>query len=110
YELRRQYYAHLLELDLKSFGANERGDLMSRCTNDINAVTQGMKQVFGKALLEPLKMIACLAVAAYISWQLLLITLIVVPLAFYLIHLPARALRTAHRRALEELSSVLETL
>lgn len=110
YQLRKEYYAHLLELDLKSFGASERGDLMSRCTNDINAVTQGMRTVFGKALLEPLKMIACLAVAAWISWQLLLLTLIIVPIAFYLIHLLAKALRRAHRRALEELSAVLETL
>jgi ATP-binding cassette, subfamily B, bacterial MsbA len=110
YQLRKQYYGHLLELDLRSFASSERGDLMSRCTNDINAVSQGMRAVFGKALLEPFKMVACLMVAAWISWQLLLLTLIVVPLSFYMIHLLAKALRSAHRRALEELSTVLENL
>lgn len=110
YELRRQYYDQMLRLDMKNFGVNERGDLMSRCTIDVNWVTNGMRTVFGKTMLEPFKMIACLIVAAMVSWRLLLLTMVLVPLAILVVHVLAKALRRAHRRALEELSTILETL
>ena len=59
--------------------------MMSRMTGDVGAVSRGVSTLFGRALREPLKMVACLVGAAIVSWRLLLLSLIVVPVTAYLI-------------------------
>ena len=55
-------------------------------------------------------MLACFAVAASVSWRLLLLTLVIAPIAGLTIHLLAKAIKRAHRRAMQELSAIFETL
>ncbi|NOY30555.1 MAG: ABC transporter ATP-binding protein [Planctomycetes bacterium] len=110
FELRKEFYRRTLRLDLETFRKTSPGDLMNRFTTDVGCIAQGTRTVFGMAIREPLKMIACLAGAAWISWQLLLMTIVIAPLGAYTIHWLAKALKRANRRALEELSSVYEHL
>jgi ATP-binding cassette subfamily B protein/subfamily B ATP-binding cassette protein MsbA len=100
----------MLRLEMKTFSETGRGDLMNRCTTDLNWVSGGIYTLCGHAVLEPLKMIVCFGIAAYISWRLLFLTMIIAPIAGYSIHWLARALKRTHRRALEELSAIYETL
>jgi ATP-binding cassette subfamily B protein/subfamily B ATP-binding cassette protein MsbA len=65
---------------------------MSRFTNDTEALTMGLKMLIGKTVREPLKMIACLGGAAFISWRLLLLCLIVTPIAGLIIGILSKAL------------------
>jgi ATP-binding cassette subfamily B protein/subfamily B ATP-binding cassette protein MsbA len=109
-DLRNEFYRRVLKLDMADFSDNGRGDLMTRCTSDLDAVQQGVQSVFGEALREPLKMIACFIGAAFISWQLLLLTIVTVPIAGFAISWLSKALKRANRRAMEELSSIYETL
>ena len=104
------FYRQVLRLDMANFTEAGRGDLMNRCTSDLNSVGQGVQRLFGQALLEPLKVIVCLAIAAWVSWQLLLLTIIIAPLAGYAIHWLGKALKRTHRKAMQELSSIYETL
>ena len=62
------------------------------------------------AILEPMKLTACLIGAALVSWQLLLLTVLAAPLAGYAVHMLAKSLKRANRRALKELSSLYEHL
>lgn len=110
HEMRNRFYRQMLRLDLADFSDQGRGDLMNRCTTDINSMSNGVTQLFGDAVREPLKMIACLVGAALISWRLLLLTIIVAPMAALSIRYLAKALKRANRRAMEELSSIFETL
>ena len=109
-ELRKQFYRRTLRLDLGTFGQTNPGDLMNRFTGDVSQVAAGVQVIFGMAVREPLKMIVCLAGAAWISWQLLLITVIFAPLAAYAVGWLAKALKRANRRALEELSILYDRL
>jgi ATP-binding cassette subfamily B protein/subfamily B ATP-binding cassette protein MsbA len=109
-EMRRDFYGHVLRLDMANFTEAGRGDLMNRCTSDLNAVNQGVQRLFGQALVEPLKVIVCFGIAAWVSWQLLLLTILTVPLAGYSIHWLGKALKRTHRRAMQELSQIYETL
>lgn len=109
-QLRKQFYNHLLRLDMSAYSHQGRGDLMNRCTTDLNFMSLGVQTLFGMAVREPLKMVACFCGAAYVSWRLLLLTVIVVPPAAYLIRVLAKSLKRANRRAMEELSGIYETL
>jgi ATP-binding cassette, subfamily B, bacterial MsbA len=110
YDLRMEFYRQVLRLDIASFTETGRGDLMNRCTSDLGVVTQGVQRLFGQALLEPLKMVVCFSVAVWISWQLLLLTIFIAPLAWYCIHWLGKALKRTHRRAMQELSTIFESL
>jgi len=100
--LRRECYRQTLDMDLAGFEQGRTGDLMSRFTCDINAISTALRSLFGVSLLEPLKMLSCLAGAAFISWRLLLFSLLVTPLPFILMYRLARSIKRANRRVLEE--------
>jgi ATP-binding cassette subfamily B protein/subfamily B ATP-binding cassette protein MsbA len=108
--LRRDFYGQVLRLDMANFTEAGRGDLMNRCTSDLGSVNSGVQRLFGQALVEPLKVIVCFGIAAWVSWQLLLLTILTVPVAGYSIHWLGKALKRTHRRAMQEMSQIYETL
>ncbi len=110
FELRKDFYRRTLGLDMGTFSKSSTGDMMNRFTTDIGAIAFGTNILFGMAILEPMKMIACLIGAAFISWQLLLLTALFAPLAAFTIHWLAKSLKRANRKALQELSSLYERL
>lgn len=109
-ELRNQFFRHTLQMELGAFGDGRTSDLMSRFTNDINAINAGLLVLFGKSLREPLKMAVCIAGAAMISWQLLVLSLVITPLAFAAMYVLAKSIKRANRRAMEEMSQVYTRL
>ena len=109
-ELRNQFFRHTLQMELGAFGDGRTSDLMSRFTNDINAINAGLLVLFGKSLREPLKMGVCIAGAALISWQLLVVSLVITPLAFAAMYVLAKSIKRANRRAMEEMSQVYTRL
>ena len=108
--LRKEFYRRTLRMNLTSFGEDRTANLLSRFTNDMNNVNQGIASLLGKAVREPLKMIVCLVGAALICWRLLLISLLVLPVALYLIARLAMAIKQANRRAMEEMSQLYGVL
>jgi ATP-binding cassette, subfamily B, bacterial MsbA len=110
FELRKEFYRKMIRLDLATFRENTPGDLMNRFIGDCGVAASGATNVFGMALREPMKMIVCLAGAAWVSWQLLLLTMISAPLAGYAISWLAKSLKRANRKAIEEMSFVYDRL
>jgi ATP-binding cassette subfamily B protein/subfamily B ATP-binding cassette protein MsbA len=110
YDLRKEFYNQVLRLDMANFTEAGRGDLMNRCTSDLNSINNGVQRLFGQALMEPLKVIVCFGIAAWVSWQLLLLTIIIAPVAGYSVHWLGKALKRTHRKAMQELSTIYETL
>ena len=110
YDLRKQFFRQTLRLDLASFGESSNSDLLSHFTYDLNGVVLGLNTLFGKALREPLKMAACLVLACFISWRLLLFSLILAPPAVYLMQRLAKSIKRANLRAMEEMSQLYNKL
>jgi len=87
YDLRVQLFGHLQSLSLSFFDRNPVGRLMTRITNDIDAltdmVTQGVVSIFGDFLM----LIGIAVVLLFLDWRLALITYatlpIIVALTFY---------------------------
>ena len=110
FDLRKKFYRRTLRLELATFNESGTSDLISRFTYDLDNVGQGVQTVFGRAIREPLKMLACLFGAAWICWQLLVLSMLIAPLAGYLIARLARTLKKANRRAMEQMSSLYNVL
>jgi ATP-binding cassette subfamily B protein/subfamily B ATP-binding cassette protein MsbA len=110
FDLRKQFFRRTLRMDMASFGESGTADLLARFTNDLEGVTSGISTLFGRAIREPLKMVACLLGAAWICWRLLVLSLIVAPIAAYLVSRLAKTLKRANRRAMEEVSAIYNIL
>lgn len=68
-------------LPLSYFDTRERGDLLSRTTNDVDNVQQAMQQAFASVIYSLLTLIGIVFMMFWLSWQLALIALVSVPVA-----------------------------
>lgn len=110
FDLRKQFFRRTLRMDLSTFTNEGSADLMSRFTHDMESLGDGLSAMFGKLVREPIKGAACLVGAALVSWQLLLLTLLVVPIAAIAIRWLAKTLKRANRRAMEGMAQLYSTL
>src|SRR5262245_44671307 len=109
-DLRKDLFRRMLKMHPAAFDADGTGELMARFTYDMESIYNGLHALFGKAVREPLKMLACLTCAAWLCWRLLVISLILAPLAGFFINRLAKGLKRANRRAMEEMSGIYSLL
>lgn len=103
-DLRMQMFRRTLDMEFAAFVQNRSTDLMSRIGGDTHLVAGAISGLFGKTTREPLKMIVCLIGAAYISWRLLLLSLLISPLAIFLLYRLGKLIKLASRKSMEESS------
>ncbi|HET8926535.1 MAG TPA: ABC transporter ATP-binding protein, partial [Microbacterium sp.] len=80
WRLREDVEAKINRLPLAYFDRVQRGELISRVTNDIDNITQMMQQSLSGALTSVLTVIGVLIMMFSISWQLALVALVALPL------------------------------
>jgi ATP-binding cassette subfamily B protein len=80
WRMREQVEAKVHRLPLSYFDRVQRGELISRVTNDIDNITQMMQQSLSQALTSVLTVIGVLIMMLSISWQLTLVVLVSFPL------------------------------
>jgi len=80
WRLREQVEAKINRLPLRYFDRVQRGELISRVTNDIDNITQMMQQSLSGALTSILTVVGVLIMMLTISWQLTLVALVSFPL------------------------------
>jgi len=77
--LRERVYAHVLALPMAFFDRAITGQLVSRVTNDTEAVNQLYRQVLYVMLDSSIVVIGCLVAMAFLDWRLMLIVATLVP-------------------------------
>lgn len=80
WRLRESVEAKINRLPLSYFDKVQRGELISRVTNDIDNITQTMQQSLSTALTSVLTVVGVLFMMFSISWQLALVALVSLPL------------------------------
>ncbi|HVM54353.1 MAG TPA: ABC transporter ATP-binding protein [Acidimicrobiales bacterium] len=83
FRLRADVEDKLNRLPLRYVDRNQRGDLLSRVTNDIDNVAQTLQQTLSQMLTSTLTVIGILGVMFWINWVLALVGLVTVPLSFW---------------------------
>jgi ATP-binding cassette subfamily B protein/subfamily B ATP-binding cassette protein MsbA len=110
YDLRNRFYRNVIHLDVNQFGEHGTSELMARFTNDMESLGAGFKTLFGKVVAEPLRALSCVVIACFISWQLTLMFLVLVPIAAFILARVGRLMKLATRRVLEQMSSIYKIL
>ncbi|MCX7037891.1 MAG: ABC transporter ATP-binding protein [Spirochaetes bacterium] len=102
-ELRRDLFTHLQTLSLAFFDTNPAGGLMSRLTNDIDAINQAVSQNVTSLVASVLSMLGILVAMFVLNHWLALATLLVVPLMLWF----TRFVATYTRKGFRELQKRL---
>jgi subfamily B ATP-binding cassette protein MsbA len=110
YDFRNRFFRQAVHLDLGNFNETGTHELMSRFTSDMDVVAAGVRTLLGKVVAEPLKAVACVAAACFISWRLTLMFLIIVPIAFFFLTRVGSTMKKATRRMLERMTSIYKIL
>lgn len=109
FDIRAAYLARLLWLPLSFYQEQRTGDLMSRATNDLNAVrvffTYGLRSLIEALLALSLS----LAMMGALDWRLTLVVLLPLPV-FSLLLIRMAAVVHARFRAVQELFGDLSTM
>jgi len=90
YRMRLDTEEKLHRLPLSYFDRHERGDLLSRVTNDIDNIGQTLNQSLGQLLNSVLTVVGVLVIMTSINWLLALVSLVVVPVSGVITVLIAR--------------------
>ncbi|MGW5853128.1 MULTISPECIES: ABC transporter ATP-binding protein [Micrococcus] len=111
FRLREEIEAKLNRLPLSYFDTRQRGDLLSRTTNDVDNVQQAMQQAFATLVYSVLTIIGIVGMMFWLSWQLALIALIALPVAGVVVGVigkKSQALFTAQWRETGQLNGHIE--
>ena len=80
YRLRADVEAKIHRLPLSYFDRVQRGELLSRLTNDVDNVANTLQQSLSTAVTSVLTVVGVAAMMLSVSWRLTLVALIVLPL------------------------------
>jgi ATP-binding cassette subfamily B protein len=83
YRLRAEVEAKLNRLPLKYVDGQPRGDLLSRVTNDMDNLAQGMQQTLSQMLTSTLTLVGTLVMMFVVSWLLALVAVVTIPLSIW---------------------------
>ena len=110
-QLRKDLFGHLQSLPISFFDKNPAGDLMSRLTNDIDAINQAVSQNVTSLLASVLSLIGILIAMFVLDKWLALASILVVPIMFWFTEFVARYTRRGFRdlqKRLGDLNGVME--
>ncbi|WP_156722706.1 ABC transporter ATP-binding protein [Streptomyces apocyni] len=82
FRLRRDIQAKLSRLPLSYFDQRQRGEVLSRATNDVDNIGQTLQQTMGQLVNSVLTIIGVLVMMFWISPLLALVALVTVPLSY----------------------------
>ena len=108
--IRKSLFRRILKLDLQTITNQGTSDLVSRFTNDITQLANGLLLLGGKVIREPLKAATCIAFAFYFNWQLTLLSLLMVPLIAVVFYRFGKLLKQASQHTMESMSTIFKTL
>ena len=113
-DIRNQLYRKITTLPLGFFSEERKGDIIARMSGDVQEVENSIMSSLEMLVKNPVLIVAYFATLVFISWQLTLFTLIIVPIMGWFMGLVGRKLKSQSVKAQalwsDTMSQVEETL
>ena len=113
-DIRNQLYQKITSLPLGFFSEERKGDIIARMSGDVQEVENSIMSSLEMLFKNPVLIVAYFATLIFISWQLTLFTLIIVPVLGWFMGMVGRRLKQDSVRAQalwsDTMSQVEETL
>ena len=109
-QVRQDLFEHLQSLTLRFYDRNPAGELMSRLTNDIDAINQAVSQNVTSLVAGLMTLVGILVAMFVLNHWLALASILVVPLTFWFTSFVARYTRHGFRDLQRELGNLNGTM
>ena len=109
-KLRNRLYDHIQSLSLSYFQRRKSGDLSSVIINDVQSLNQSIGTTFQKIIVEPINILAFTVLLFIISWKLMLVALLIIPLSQFVIHIIGKSIRRKARRNTRQIGGILSII
>lgn len=90
YRLRERVETKINGLPLNYFDRHQRGELLSRVTNDIDNISQTLQQTLSQLFNSVLTVVGVLIMMLVIDWQLALVAIVSIPLTIGIVTMVAK--------------------
>lgn len=104
YDLRIKLFEHIQKLSLKYFDKTPIGKIVTRVTNDVEALNELFSSGIITVFSDVFTIIWIFGFMFFMSWELALITLSVLPILFYATFLFRKKVREAYRKERKQIS------
>ncbi len=109
-QVRDKFLSHLLIQDIKFFHSKHSGELLSRTTNDINAIQAAVSSHISVIIMEFMTILALVGVVIYQSPKLAFYGLVVLPLVVYPLSRLAKKMKKLSHHAQEKVALLTSIL
>lgn len=92
-DIRVKMYNKVLSLPLGFFSSERKGDIIARMSGDVSEVENSITSVLDMLLKNPILIVVYFGMLIFISWELTLFTLLVVPLMAWAISMLGKRLK-----------------
>ncbi len=106
YDLRGTTHRHLQKLSLSYFESTSTGDIMSRLSNDVQAVEQMVSHGTDTLISESVRLLIMIGAMSALLWQLTGLALLPLPIFVVAIILFARKIRPYYHKVREQLGEI----
>ncbi|NCA14570.1 MAG: ABC transporter ATP-binding protein, partial [Proteobacteria bacterium] len=110
FRIARDLFAHIQKLSLRFYERNPTGEIISRITNDIQAMQQAINGGTIMAFVGLLNMVAFGAIMLVLQWKLALVVFVTVPVLVAASQFSAAKLRDRYQRVQEKAADVNNVL
>ena len=105
-DLRVRLYQHLQRLSLSFYNQTSTGELMSRVTNDVNAMEQFVTHGVPLTVVDLLRLLGAAVVLLVLNWRLALVVLAPLPLLAVGLRIFNKKVRPIYRRVRDRLGDI----
>ncbi len=109
-DLQKAMHAHLLAADLARMGRDATGQLVSRFTNDVNAIRNGLASSISTTARDAVQLVGLVAIMFWLDWVLSLVVLLVYPIAAYPIVRIGQRMRDVSKRTQKQMGNITALL
>lgn len=85
YNMRKELSEKINRIPLKYFDGTNHGEVLSRITNDVDTLSQTLNQSLSQIITSVTTVVGVLIMMLTISWELTLVSLVMIPVSFLLI-------------------------
>ena len=109
-DLRTELFDKLLRLPVSYFKTEKKGDLLSRMSMDIQEVENSILAIFDALIKAPILILGSLGFMLFISYELTLLVLLLMPFTVFIIGGLSRKLKKQSGQAQQKLGEILSVM
>lgn len=109
-DLRKELFRRALQLDPQTVAMSGAPAWLTDLTYTLQNLANGLSDLGGRVIREPLKAVSCLLALLYLNWQLTLVFLLFMPVLGALFHWLGQRLKRAANRVIDSMSRLYKGL